>query len=410
MRNTRFVLLGLIALTIMFVTTACKKEKQLITEPAWIELTPEAKNLVAASNEFAFDVFRNTWLQHNGEKNSLISPLSISYALGMTLNGARTETFDSIGKVLGFDKLSLHQINSSYRTLMPFLMNADPTTNIHLANSIWYRNEFLPSKPFLDTCTKYFDALIGQLDFNNPGSLATINNWVATNTNHKITELITSINPNDVMFLINAIYFKGAWTIPFAKTKTEVAPFYTLGGTKHVDMMNGEGQYKYFSHSDFSMIELDYGRTNFAMNILLPEPGKEIADIMALLSGQNFNSWTKQFAQIDNMKVSLPKFKFEYEKSLKDVLSDMGMGLAFSELADFSGISSSGQLFISEMKHKAFIDVNEHGTEAAAATSVGIGITSVPPAFIANRPFVLIIRERITNTILFIGNVYDPVY
>lgn len=388
---------------------SCRKDKiKNPSDPAHLELSSQGKILVAASNDFAFSIFRETGKTASSDDNIMISPLSISYTLGMALNGARTSTADSIKHTLGFGQLTMHDINLNYKLLVPFLVNADHSTTISLANSIWYRNEFQPLKQFLDTCSYYFDAQISQVDFNNPSSLNTINNWVAAKTNNKITKLLSQLKPDDVMYLINAVYFKGKWTIPFKPSETQQATFYKTSGQKQIPMMNGNATYKYFYHNDFSMLELDYGCTNYAMNILLPHQDKDLDDIQDKLDASSFNQWIQQLNSIDNMIVQIPKFRFEYEKSLDEILTAMGMGIAFSDFADFTGISTDIPLLITEVKHKTFVEVNEEGTEAAAATSVGIGVTSMPPSFIANRPFIFMIRERDTNTILFIGKVGDP--
>jgi serine protease inhibitor len=409
MKRKEFLIVLILAIA-MSTFYACKKDANNNTQPAHLDLSPKGKMLVASSNDFAFRIFRETAATAGADDNMMISPLSISYALGMALNGAGSATYDSISKVLGFDQLSLHDINYNYKQLVPFLVNADPTTSLKIANSIWYRTGFTPEQPFLDTTGYYFNALVSQLDFTNPASLNTINNWVASNTNNKITQLLSSLKPDDVMYLINAVYFKGNWTIKFNPSETTQSPFYKSSGQVNVATMNGKSKYKFYMHNDFNMLELDYGRTNFAMDLLLPHQDKTIADILQQLNAGNFDNWTSSLNSINDMVVAIPKFRFEYEKTLDEFLKAMGMGIAFTDYADFSGISSTIPLLITEVKHKTFVDVNEEGTEAAAATSVGIGVTSAPPSFIANRPFLFIIRERDTNTVLFIGKVGEPAY
>jgi serpin B len=180
------------------------------------------------------------------------------------------------------------------------------------------------------------------------------------------------------------------------------------GQTISVPTMNLKNTFKIYFNSDFSMIEMDYGRKNFVMNILLPSPNKTPEDIIQQLDATSFSTWVSALQEVKDMPVAIPKFKFDYEKSLNQVLTAMGMGIAFSDSANFSQISSALQLLITEVKHKTYIEVNEEGTEAAAATSVGVGVTSVPPSFYADRPFVFVIRERDTQTILFIGKLCLP--
>lgn len=407
----KYFLAALLALTTLTLALqSCKKDNPDKPQPVHLDLSVEGRALVTASNDFAFNLFRQTEVTSGAEENMMISPLSVSYALGMTLNGAGAYTFDSIRHTLGFDQLSLHDINANYKQLVPFLVSADPTTTLKIANSIWYTTGFQPKQTFLDTCNHYFNAQVSQLNFGDPASLGIINDWVAANTNNKITKMLTSLKPDDVMYLINAVYFKGNWTTKFKQSATTQDPFYKSSGQTSVDMMHNKSTYKLFSHNDFLMLELDYGQTNFAMDILLPHQGKTIGDVMTLLDATSFDQWTQGLGTINDMDIALPKFRFDYEKTLNDILIGMGMGIAFSDFANFSGISDSWQLLITEVKHKSFIEVNEEGTEAAAATSVGIGYTSMPPSFIANRPFIFIIRERDTNTILFMGKVCDPQY
>lgn len=403
-----FALMAVVALLIPI--TSCKKDPVAGKTPAHLDLSPQGRALVTASNDFAFRMFKETEAGTAAGKNMMVSPLSISYALGMALNGAATTTYDSIRNTLGFNQLTLQDINSNYKTLMPFLLNADPSTTLKIANSVWYTTGFNPKQTFLDTVGYYFNAYLSQIDFTSPGAKNTINDWVANNTGNKIKNMLSSINPQDVMYLINAVYFKGNWTIKFDKSKTTDAPFQKPSGTANTPTMFNKNNFRCYFHSDFSMLELDYGQTNYAMDLMLPNPGKTPGDIIPLLDAASFDQWAQKLDTVHDMDIAIPKFKFEYETSLKDALTTMGMGIAFSDFADFSGISGDYQLLITEVKHKTFIDVNEEGTEAAAATSIGIGVTSMPPSFIADRPFLFVIREKDTNTILFIGKVCDPSY
>ena len=410
--KTQFQLL-IITLSALILLPFCKKDEiqPQSPQPARIELSASGKKLVSASNGFAFSMFQQVASAENPETNVMISPLSISVALGMTLNGSAGTTFSAIRNTLGFDQLSQNEINANYKILIPFLLNADPLTVVKIANSIWYRNDFQPKQSFLDSCAAYFSVYLKQLDFSNPASLNTINSWVAANTNNKITQLLSQLKPDDVMYLINALYFKGNWTIKFKAAETQNAQF-----TRHngqiitVPTMNNKNKFKLFSNNDFSMLEMDYGRTNFSMNVLLPSSGKSTSDVINQLNASNFSLWCNNLQEVNDMQIALPKFRFEYEKSLDAMLKAMGMAVAFSDTANFTGISTDLQLLITEVKHKTFIDVNEEGTEAAAATSVGIGLTSLPPSFIANRPFIFVIREKETQTVLFIGRLSVPAY
>lgn len=408
MKTSKFLLV----FTVVLLFFSCKKETEIPPpyEPPHLVLNQSGMKTVQSNNNFGLELFKKNALTTSN--NMMVSPLSVSVALGMTLNGAAGTTKTAMENALKLNGLTPHEINMSYKIILDYLLTVDPLVTLKIANSIWYRNTFSVLQSFFDTNSYYFNATINPLDFNDPNAKNIINTWVANQTQQKIKEIIDNINHNDVMFLINAIYFKGDWSTPFDVAKTIKYPFTLSNATvKNVDMMkNPKGIYKYTSNSLLSMIEMPYGYKRFNMIVMKPNEGKTILDIMNNLDNTSLNSWIKSLQTIENMEVGIPKFKFSFEKELKDILTDMGMGIAFTENADFTQINPLGDLFISKVKHKTFIDVNEKGTEAAAVTSVGISITSLPPSFIADRPFIFIIRESESNAILFIGKVENPNY
>ena len=383
------------------------------TTPQPIELKEAGEQVVQSSNEFGFDIFRRLFNDEPEEMNIFISPTSISLALAMTWNGANNATEDSMAYALRLDQYTAEQINETFRDLMAGLTTVDEKVLLEIANSIWYRQGFSVEQEFLDINREYYNAEIAELDFSSPDAVDIINGWCAEQTHDRIPEVIDEIDPSIVMFLINAIFFKGIWTIEFNEENTEDGMFHLSNGTtKTVSMMRMEEEIGYFENDLFQACELDYGRGNFSMIVLLPKGDETLSSLTDYLTPDNWTAWTSTFLT-HKVNLTLPKFTFEYEKELNEILSLMGMGIAFIPgLADFTGINSGGELYIDYVKHKTFVEVNEEGTEAAAVTIVAIGETSVGPTdvvyMVVDRPFLFAIREKTTNTILFMGKVAEP--
>ncbi len=375
------------------------------------ESSESQKELISSCNQFGFKIFGEI-VKSQENSNIFISPFSISMALGMVYNGASGSTYDAMQKTLELSGVSGLEMNKSYQHLTEYLLSLDPEVKLQIANSLWYRQRFSFEKEFRSTLEKYFNAIVKGVNFDSPATISQINNWVDSNTNGKIKEIISSIDPSTMMILINAIYFKGIWTEEFDKKKTMNDRF-TLpdGSTTPCKMMMQKGDFNYFENEDFQAIDLPYGDGKFGMTIVLPRPGNSINKLAMNLSQQKWDDWTANLAK-QKGTIQLPRFKLEYELMLNDVLAALGMGIAFEpQKADFTGISKSGDLYLSKVLHKTFVEVNEEGTEAAAATSVIVGITSVKPAgFVmrVDRPFLFIIRERGSGSILFAGTVVNP--
>ncbi len=390
---------------------SCKKEPAELKFKE-IPLSPAGEKLVAANTNFGLDLFKRIENLNSDNKNLMISPLSVSLALSMTYNGADAETKTTMENTLKFNGLSIDEINTNNQQLSNALMNVDERVDFNIANSIWYKDNFIVLPDFINTNKTYYNAAVQPLDFSDPASIKTINNWVADKTNNKITKIINEIPSDVVMYLINAIYFKGTWRYLFDKSKNTKRTFYLSGGSeKEVEMMTQEAELKTLQNDDFILVELPYGQGNFAMDMFLPQDNKSLSDILSGLNTENWNSWTNSLSDPHKVTLFLPPFKFEYEQNLKDILSAMGMAVAFNpDSADFSKINSAKQLYLSKVKHKTFIELNEEGTEAAAVTSVSVGVTSVGPGgeIIFDKPFLFVIREISTETILFIGIVENP--
>ena len=410
------ILLYFSFLSVLCLTFACQKEKTDNTPGEFkkVNLTEKQKQVISTCNTFGFEFFKKVNEISGSNTNLMVSPLSVSMALGMTRNGAAGSTLEAMTNTLGFSGMSETDINESYKYIVETFSTLDPKVKMQIANSIWYRNDFSVEQPFVLTNQQYFDAEVTKLDFSSPTAVSTINGWVSNKTNKLIPEIIDAIPAEAVMYLVNAVYFKGVWKYQFEAKNTVQKPFTLSNGTVvQVPSMAQHESLKYYKGTGFEAIELPYNQGNYTMIVLLPDAGKKVNDIIPQLSLEKWNTWSSQFNETD-IQLQLPKFKYEYnEKQMKPILTDMGMGVAFnSDLADFKRINTQGGLYISRVMHKTFIETNEEGTEAAAVTAVEVGVTSVGPDqpvyFTVNRPFVYFIQEKSTGTILFIGTVMNP--
>lgn len=398
--------------SLLLLVSSCSKENddQLPTEPVPIDLTSEQVALVGSENAFAFDIFSRI-AENPGRNNLIISPLSISVALSMTLNGADGETRDAMLDALRVSGLSPEIINKSYKDLTEALLSVDKRILISIANSVWTEDDFAVKKTFIDILTKYYSAEAGSFDINDPNAHVKINQWIKEKTNNLITDMLEKLEDNDVMLLVNAIYFKGKWKSQFDEANTVLMPFYKYDGTSvTVPMMKQRRKFKSYSGQDFTLAEFPYGQGNYVMDVILPDPSVSMNEFTARLTESEFKAWISQMNERE-IDLSFPRFKYGFKKKLKEVLSDMGMAVAFTESADFSNISEEYDLLINEVTHQAFIETNEEGTEAAAATVVEVGLTSVgeqPLVLKLDHPFIYLIRETSTNSILFMGIVADP--
>ena len=367
-------------------------------------LTGSESKVIAGSNDFAFDLFRTGNLAQH-QANVFISPLSASMALGMTANGANGATYDEMRAALRLNGATREDVGGGYKSLIALLRGLDPGTDFKIANSIWYEQTFPFNASFLDESKLYFDAQVQALDFRNPSAVTTINSWVNAQTNSRIPKILDSIDSTEVMFLVNAIYFKGIWQKQFDKSKTVDAPFHAADGTTAtVPMMARGAGVQYAATPEYSAVDLPYGNSAFTMTVVLPSPNADIDAFAESFDQPKWNSLVSSLHDSD-LQVYLPRFRIEWKRELNDDLQQLGMRLAFYN-ADFTRMSPLGlSLIITRVLQKTFVDVDEEGTEAAAATMVGVGITSMPAAFRADHPFLVVIRERFSGTILFIGKI-----
>lgn len=408
---TKYIILSFLLLSLPF--SACEKNNpdDIPGDPIPIELSMIEELLIESDNEFSFDIFKLIMQEESAIENIMISPLSISYALSMTMNGANGATRDSMMKALRYYDISLDDINNSYLELSKKLMNIDERVIMEIANSVWVEDRLTVKQDFINDLQNYFDAEARNFSVSDPEIKNIINQWIEDHTNGKIREMIDEIPADIAMILINAIYFNGKWKYKFDEDNTLDKPFYKQDGQQvTVDMMSQETNIKVGTDSKFLLAEMPYGQGNFVMDIILPNDGYSTEDILHELNSDN---WNTLIASMNETKVQLnmPRFKYEYKISLKDILCSMGMGLAFSGNADFSNISDQA-LAISKVLHQTFIETKEEGTEAAAATVVMIEFTSVVPSeplqINLNKPFLYVIRESMTNTIVFMGKTGNP--
>jgi serpin B len=329
-------------------------------------------------------------------------------ALGMTMNGAANATFDQMRSALAFGTATEADINASYKSLITLLRGLDPNVDFRIANSIWYRNTYPFNQPFLDATKSAFDATVTGLDFNNPSSLTTINDWVSSSTAARIPKIVDKLDSELVMLLINAIYFKGSWREKFDVAMTIDAPFHAVGGDQPAKLMHRNGQISYYSAPTFDAADLPYGNSAFTMTVVLPKLGTSVEAVASSLQGSTWSTIATQFYRAE-MVLYLPRFKLQWERKLNDDLKTLGMRDAFIPGgADFTRMSPLGrQLYINFVKQKTYVDVNEEGTEAAAVTGVGVHFTSIPlpVAMRVDRPFIFLIRERLSGTVIFMGKI-----
>lgn len=403
----------LIAFTCLFFTfSACQSENSQITpdqdSPALIELSGNERLVSTATNEFSFELLKKV-SQEEGNTNIVISPFSASMALGMAMNGAVGDTQDDLLETLGFTDINQEEANKAYQGLINILDKADNKVTFNQANSIWFKSNLEVKGDFKEAVTSHFDAEVSPFELST--AKATINNWVEDKTEGKIKDLIQEVTGDHVMFLINAIYFKAPWKYEFDKEMTRKEFFQVEGGQNiDVDMMVAPApEYLYGNNNQVEIYDLPYGDGRYSMTVLVPQNGKTISQIIEVLNSSNLSEWLNN-ANTTTMELQMPRFKIEFKAELKELLASMGNGLAFSSKADFTHLFKNprGDERIDKVTQKAFIEVTEEGTEAAAATSVGFVVESMPEANMINRSFIFLIREKATNSVLFSGTVYNP--
>ena len=372
------------------------------SEKRRLQLSSKSAELVKLTNSFAYDFIDR--VNSEAEGSYVVSPLSLQFFLGLLLNGANGSTADEICNVLGYGAGEIDDVNDFCLSMLQQLPNLDEKTKISIANALFVNQKYPVKAGYKSVVEKNYEAKVSNLDFNDiHGSAKIINKWCFDNTNGLIPEIIDTVDPSALVYLLNALYFKGAWMYGFKAKDTSRKTFTKEGGNKiKVQMMKLNEDLQYSENELFQSVSLPFGKGNFQMNLYLPVEGKTVSDVSKALRTEGLSAFQRQ-AKVD---LEIPKFETSFEIMLNDLLKAMGIQTAFSSNADFSLMSEyigDSSLFT---KQVAKIIVNEEGAEAAAVT-VGWFLTSaLPPlnvSFHADRPFLYTITETMTGAVLFAG-------
>jgi serpin B len=392
----------------------CSKSDNEDSKKTNKDLVAVKSAIVDANNSFALNIFKSVCANDSQPTNVFISPMSIYYALSLTGMGARSETFNAFQTTLGqegFDRQTmLDAIAGLYNDIIP----TDNKVTVEIANSVWPKEGFPINQGYIDTARLYFKADVQNLDYSSPEAVNILNTWIEEKTNGKIQKMLSVLPSDIVLALVNAIYFKGDWKYQFDDTSNYSGSFLKEDGSQEeVTFMKQRADFNFTENSIFSSIQMPYIDSNYYMVVLLPNAGSNTDDIISQLDDENWANWMNSFSY-QKVNVVFPKFKYSYgTRELNQELKDLGLSVAFSDMADFSGITERS-VKIDQVLHKAFIEVNEKGSEAAAATVVTIIETSVNPNdnpekyFNADHPFVFAICEKKSNSILFMGKLAYP--
>jgi serpin B len=363
------------------------------------------------TTSFAFDFIHALQNTQSAEENLFVSPLSLHMALGMLLNGAEKETADEIQKALKMDAVALADLNAAYKTLINDLPVADSKVSLGLANSLWYKSDFSVENDFQSVLKNSFESEVTGLPFDDAAK-DRINKWASDKTKGKIPMVLEKIQEQHVMFLLNALYFKGDWQTRFDAKKTQDTPFRLENGqSKNVKMMFAESDFKVGSGSNYDAVRLPYANGQFNMTLIIPRGQNTIHEVLKGITGDEWSQLNVGKMTERGITIGLPKFTLKYSAQLKETLKGMGIKRAFDESAQLGKINKTAKLYVDFVKQDAYLGIDEQGTEAAAVTTIGIGTTSAGPGaprFICDRPFGIIISENTSNTILFMGRINNP--
>lgn len=378
-------------------------------DAAYLTLSDAQRDIVTRNNVFGLRLFKNV----SGMDSRVVSPLSVTYLMGMLANGADGQTRQEILTTLGWDKgaegqNALEEANELACMMLQSLSRQDKAITVDVANFVAVNNQVKLKEGFQRTVTDYYKAGVEALDFASPKALKRINGWCSDRTHGMIPSIIDQTNPQDVSYLMNAIYFNGSWTDKFDKRETKVEPFrgYTRD-IKRVNMMHRNDKYFFANSQDFDAVQIPYGDRSFQMMVLLPHEGKSIVDMMSTLTSAKLDQ-VRQSMDECLVDLKLPRFTTEVEQPLNEVISTLGAPSIFTARANFSHLAN-GNFFVSKMLQKAKIEVSEEGTKAAAVTAAIMTMSALAPDeprrvdFHADHPFVYVISEAQTGAILFVG-------
>ena len=369
-------------------------------------------DLTNAQNAFALDLFKEANSIDAKEENIIISSLSVAIALAMVTNGANGETLEEFQQVTHLAEFETPNVNSGYLKYMQKLQSLDENLSLEIANAVYYDDMGIAVNPaFIETVEQYYDAQIAVKNFKDEATVTEINDWVKANTEQKIEKIIDKISADEVMFLLNAIYFKGGWSKPFDKDLTTEGSFSLEdGSTEKVDLMGYRDQWEIYTNPKLKALNMPLGDSIYNMLFILPEDeSTSLKEFTGNFSLSDFEEITTSLNQRDYV-IKLPKFELSYTNKMKDDLMNLGLKLPFDEArADLSNLGSAGgNLYVSRVVHKTFLKIDEEGATAAAVTAIGIGVESVPPSIYFDRPFLCLIWEKADNSILFIAKIMNP--
>lgn len=369
----------------------------------YLILSDAQRDIIENNNAFALNLFS----QMKGFDSKVVSPMSVSYLMGMLANGADGQTRQEIMKAIGCEKVSLRDLNEFYQMLITHANHFDKATTINIADYIALNCHYQLKDGFASTMQNYYKAGVESLDFSKASTLKRINRWCSDHTDGMIPKIIEQVDADAVSYIMNAIYFNGTWTDKFDTRQTKLENFqgYTRD-IKKTQMMHRNGKYQYMDNADFAAVNLPYGNGSYSMTVILPNRGKSIDEVMAGLDAKKVGELRRSMDECA-VDLKLPRFTISQETSLNDIISKLGAPTMFTSGADFSNFAS-GNLSISKMLQKAKIEVSEEGTKASAVTMAMVAMTALRPEprkveFHANRPFIYMITEHSTGAILFMG-------
>ncbi len=402
------------ALVAALITGGCgMQETALMKRPAEDVLASFSKDMVQSHNQFGFNIYHALQDQ---DQNVMISPFSLAMAFAMALNGADGETESEMAQIMGLKDWQREDINKHLLALLYFMRTADPEVILDIANSAWLKEDFPFNEDYILRLEENLLARTQSLDFADPKTPSVINGWVNQQTRGMIPAVVEPpIDPLTVLYLINAVYFDGNWTSQFNHQLTRDEIFFNLDGSmRTVPMMNQTGSFQYYENGTFQLVQIPYGKEErIAMSIILPRSEVKWDNFYAAWNLGDWNVWQGMMT-VNEGTLELPRFEFSYERGLVDTLQSMGLEKAFTAgQADFNRMVNSAEhddLHISDVIHKTRIRVSEEGTEAAAVTSIEMGVTSIPAydfAMRIDRPFIFLITDKDTDAILFLGHVTD---
>jgi len=401
--------LGLLAGSLL----GCRRARSAGADPGPDSAAVDSR-VVSAQTSFGFRLFGELRRQQ-AQQNTFVSPASIALGLAMTYNGAAGETKEALAQALAVPGLSLDDFNRANAALLAALRGADPSVKLAVADSLWGRQGVHFRRAFLAANRQSYGAKVTTLDFADPRAAETINAWVRKGTDGRIDKIVEQVSADAMLFLINAIYFKGQWTDKFDRNLTREKPF-TLPDSRRetVPLMSRDDEFLYLETAAFQAVELPYGKQRMSLYVFLPAGSSSLSAFCAQLNANRWDAWVAQFSHREG-HLELPRFRLEYAVQLNEALSALGMGAAFDKgRADFAGMSDV-PLYIAEVLHKTFVELNEEGTEAAAVTAVEMAPTVVAPEYrpkpftmVVDRPFFCAIRDNQTGVLPFLGAIVEP--